>query len=72
MPRLRAAATAQVVSNDWRNGILHLDRSLTWTNGQGIALAYDGAAPDIGAYEFISDPGNLNPPMAPSDIRILP
>lgn len=26
--------------------------SLTWTNGQGVSLAYAGTAPDIGAYEY--------------------
>lgn len=29
-----------------------VDASVTWTNGQGIALPYSGSSPDIGAYEY--------------------
>jgi len=25
---------------------------LLWTKGQGVALSYNGAAPDVGAYEY--------------------
>lgn len=35
---------------------LTLSSSLTWTNGQGVSLAYSGAAPDVGAFEFTSSP----------------
>jgi len=37
---------------------------LTWTNGQGLALAYGGAAPDVGACEYY-------PLGAPTDLRIV-
>ncbi len=33
-------------------GVLILNSSLTWTNGQGVALSYTGAAPDLGAFEY--------------------
>jgi hypothetical protein len=29
-----------------------VDRVLAWSQNQGISLAYQGAAPDLGAYEF--------------------
>lgn len=31
---------------------LTLDKPLTWTLGQGVALAYSGTSPDAGAFEF--------------------
>jgi parallel beta-helix repeat protein len=37
---------------------------LTWTQGQGLALAYSGSAPDVGAFEYYA----LAPP---SDLRIV-
>ena len=41
-----------VLVNDWTNNVLYLDGSLTWTNGQGVALRYNGVAPDMGAFEY--------------------
>jgi hypothetical protein len=49
------------IVNYQTNGIT-IDRSVTWTQNQGIGLAYEGAAPDIGAYEFAS--GNSVVPAA--------
>jgi hypothetical protein len=40
---------------------LTLSASLTWTNGQGVSLAYSGSAPDIGAFEFAGE----TPPEPP-------
>jgi len=37
---------------DYDDDILELDRSLSWSDGEGVSLAYSGDAPDIGAYEF--------------------
>lgn len=34
-----------------------VDSDLAWSQRQGVALAYEGAAPDIGAFEFGSSPG---------------
>jgi len=47
--------TAKILSIDYANHILHLNRSLTWSLNQGVSLAYSGLAPDIGAYEYIPD-----------------
>jgi len=43
--------SARVVSIDLGGNTLTLDRSLTWTAGQGVALRFTGARPDVGAYE---------------------
>lgn len=43
---------AVITANDWTNNVLTFTPSLTWTNGQGVSLAYNGTAPDMGAYEF--------------------
>jgi PKD repeat protein len=44
--------TAMVVDIDYDNNILETDRSLNWQSNQGVSLAYNGSAPDIGAFEF--------------------
>lgn len=43
--------TARVVDVLRASDVLVLDRVLTWSAGQGVALAYTGPAPDIGAFE---------------------
>jgi len=42
---------ASVVRIDFVRGTLSLDRPLTWRRGQGVTLAYEGRAPDPGAFE---------------------
>ncbi len=44
--------TAIIVGIDYTANTLTLDRVLTWSAKQGVSLAYQGTAPDIGAYEF--------------------
>lgn len=44
--------TARIVAVDLATNTLTVDRPLTWHDRQGVHLAYAGAAPDIGAYEF--------------------
>jgi len=46
---------ARIVKIDYENNILHLDRPLSWTDGQGVHLAYSGQGPDIGAFEYGAD-----------------
>lgn len=51
-------ATARVIAVDLVGQVLTLDAGLTWSAGQGVALAYVGAAPDPGAYEHgLDGPG---------------
>jgi hypothetical protein len=45
------AERARVVAVDVEAGTVTLDRSLTWTAGQGLSLAWSGAGPDVGALE---------------------
>ncbi|MBW2257999.1 MAG: hypothetical protein JRI25_25820 [Deltaproteobacteria bacterium] len=44
--------TAQVLAVNVLTEELTLDRTLEWTDGQGVALTYVGSAPDIGAFEY--------------------
>ena len=43
--------TAVVITNDLVLNTLTISPALSWTNGQGVALAYGGSAPDMGAFE---------------------
>jgi len=61
---------AVVVAVDFTTNVLTLDRSLTWTSGQGVALAYEGSAPDMGAYEMAAG-GGSTAPAPPTNLRIL-
>jgi len=47
---------ARIVAIDYNTNTLTLDLALTRTAGQGVALAYVGAAPDLGAFEFVPPP----------------
>jgi hypothetical protein len=54
-------ATARVLAVDLAAGLLTLDAPLTWSDGQGLALAYAGAAPDPGAFEVgLAAPGDTD------------
>jgi cysteine-rich repeat protein len=54
--------TARVVDIDYTANVLSLDRSLSWSAGQGVSLAYSGSAPDIGAFELVAGPPDTTPP----------
>ena len=43
---------ARITNVNYETNLITVDRVLTWTLNQGISLAYEGAAPDLGAYEF--------------------
>lgn len=43
---------ARITNINYDTNLITVDRVLTWTLNQGISLAYEGAAPDLGAYEF--------------------
>jgi len=43
---------ARITDINYNTNTLTLDRSLTWTAGQGVSLVYSGNGPDIGAYEY--------------------
>ena len=47
--------TAKVTYIDYSSNSISIDRSLSWSSGQGISLAFTGSAPDIGAFEYESN-----------------
>ena len=53
------STTATIIACNWAGSSITVDRPLTWTNGQGVALAYNGKGPDYGAHEF--GLGSTNP-----------
>ena len=48
--------TATITSVNYDTNTLTVDKQLSWSFGQGISLAYSGAAPDIGAFEYPQGP----------------
>jgi hypothetical protein len=61
-----STVTLRVVGIDAVNGVINVDKDSTWQAGQGVALAYLGSAPDMGAYEFAA---SIAPP---TNLRIVP
>ncbi|KYK26813.1 hypothetical protein AYK26_04470 [Euryarchaeota archaeon SM23-78] len=55
------SVTAYIVNVDYNSNTITVDKSLTWSSGTGVTLAYNGNAPDIGAYEY----GGTTPPPPP-------
>jgi hypothetical protein len=49
---LGSTQRARITKVDYQANTIQTDRSLTWVQGQGIALSYEGEAPDLGAYEY--------------------
>jgi len=43
-----------ITSIDTATNTITINQSISWGMGDGVALAYDGIAPDIGAYEYYS------------------
>jgi hypothetical protein len=50
--QLAGGQRARITDVDYGTNTIVVDRALTWTQNQGISLAYEGSAPDLGAYEF--------------------
>jgi parallel beta-helix repeat protein len=48
--------TAKIVSIDYTTKIITVNKNLSWSNGQNISHSYQGSKPDIGAFEFKSNP----------------
>jgi hypothetical protein len=46
---------ARITNVNYETNLITVDRILKWSLNQGISLAYQGSAPDLGAYEF--EPG---------------
>ncbi len=44
-------APVKVLKVDYENNTLTIDKSISWSSGDGVSLPYNGSAPDIGAFE---------------------
>ncbi len=49
---------ARIISVNYSTKTITVDGNITWAQNQGINLAYEEAAPDLGAYEF--DEGGIS------------
>ncbi len=58
------STTAVVTDRDIDNNQLTLDKSVSWSDGDQVTLAYLGNAPDIGAFEYDFGTGNT-----PADVN---
>ena len=54
--------TVRITNVNYNSNTITVDTHLAWNNGQGISLAYQGSAPDIGAYEYEGVTLVLSPP----------
>jgi len=50
---------ARITQVNYDTQTITVDTPLTWTQGQGVSLAYEGSAPDIGAYEYLAGGATL-------------
>lgn len=50
-------STAIITSIDYDTNTITVDQTVSWTQGDGVALEYNGTAPDIGAYEYVDTSG---------------
>jgi hypothetical protein len=60
--------TAVITKVNYNTNTITINTPLTWINGQGVGLKYNGSAMDLGAYETIYTPPPLLPPQ---NLRIL-
>lgn len=51
MIQLASGGTARITAINYATHTLTLDAPLTWANGVGVSLPYNGSAPDIGAVQ---------------------
>jgi len=64
----RQAVTAKITEINYDTNVITVDTALSWDAGIGVALAFSGSAPDIGAYEYEAL-GNI--PDAPKRLKVL-
>jgi hypothetical protein len=60
---------ARVIRADYANNTLHLSEAIQFSDGRGVALAYSGSAPDMGAHEASSE-SVATQPAPPTDLRV--
>ena len=69
--QLFGGGTAVVLDIDYAGNRLTLDRSLTWSAGQGVALQFSGSAPDMGAFEVAGPTNPGTAPQPPTNVRVI-
>jgi Right handed beta helix region len=57
---------ARITGINYQTQSVTVDTNLTWTQNQGVALSYEGSAPDAGAFEVGSGPA------PPTNLRVVP
>ena len=56
--QLQGQTQKVIITNiDTVNNIITVNQSISWNLGDGVALGFNGTAPDIGAYEYMSPVG---------------
>lgn len=61
--------TSRIIAVNYATRTITLSQPLTWTDRQGVHLAYSGSRPDMGAYEFSS--GSTVTPSPPANLRAV-
>src|SRR4029453_7900447 len=51
MIQVGANSPVEIISIDYATNVITLASAQSWSNGQAVSLAYNGSAPDIGAFE---------------------
>jgi len=46
---------ARILDVNHGTNVITVDTELSWTQNMGLGLAYEGSAPDLGAYEFVPE-----------------
>jgi hypothetical protein len=65
--QLEGTTTAvRILDIDYANEVLTLQQAVTWTDGQGVNLAFAGDSPDTGAFEYT---GNVVRPKPPENLQ---
>jgi hypothetical protein len=68
---IQLAGTSQrskITSVNYITNTITVNSTITWSQNQGVSLSYEGAAPDVGAYEHI--PTRSDAPAAPSNLTV--
>jgi hypothetical protein len=64
--KIGSGEAVRIASIDTLSNTITLESPRSWNNGDGVHLAYEGAAPDIGAFEFV-----VGAPQAPDSPDLL-
>lgn len=61
---------SRLLAVNYTTKTLTLETAMTWSSGQGVALSYEGSAPDQGAHEFQQSQTRTQP-SAPRNLRVV-